>query len=93
MIGLACTEQHENGMAKKIPAAILVAAMAVALTLIGVLGLGSLAMRVATIANPALRATATIAEIAAGILWLLGTIFLATRLAVLIFAPTQSTPD
>jgi hypothetical protein len=43
-------------------------------------------MRVAATTNPALRAVATILELIVGILWLLGTVFAATRLAVRIFA-------
>ncbi len=72
---------------KKVLASILVAAIAVTLTLIGVLGLGRIAFRVAATSNPILRAIATLAELAAGIVWLLGTVFLSTRLAILIFAP------
>jgi hypothetical protein len=74
----------------KVVASILVAAGAVALTLIGVLGLGRVAMRVSLVANPALHAAGTIAELAAEIIWLLGTVYLVTRLAVVIFAePNQ----
>jgi hypothetical protein len=78
----------------KVVASILVATCTVALTLIGVLGLGRIAMRVSSIANPAFRAVDTLAELVGGIIWLLGTVYLATRLAVVIFSePDQSSID
>jgi hypothetical protein len=75
-----------------VAASVLVATVAVTLTLVGVLGLGRIAIRVAATSNPALRTVATLAEIVAGIVWLLGTVFLATRLAALIFIrePTKT---
>jgi hypothetical protein len=76
----------------KVVASVLVATGAVALTLIGVLGLGHIAMRVSLIANPAFRAAATLAELGAGIIWLLGTVYVATHLAVVIWE-NESTPN
>jgi hypothetical protein len=82
-----------NGLQKPTPgnlrktiASILVAALTVVLTGTGVLGLGRVAARVSLIENPMLRILCTFAELIAGLLWLLGTIFVTTRLAVLIFA-------
>ena len=62
------------------------------MTPIGVLGLGRIAMRVSLITNLALRAARTIAELGAGIIWLLGTALRWPHdLAVVIFSePDQS---
>ena len=69
----------------KLLASFLVAALAVAMALGAVVGVTTATMHISQIANPFWRVMATVAELAAGILWLLLTVFLATRLAVLIF--------
>lgn len=40
--------------------------------------------------NPAMRALGTIAELLTGMLWLVGTIYIVTHLAVLIFGKESS---
>ena len=59
--------------------------MAVALTLSFVILLIEADIRISRIANPILQAVAVVAELFMGIVGLLGTVFLSTRLAVRIF--------
>ena len=66
-------------------ASALVAALAVALTLASVIVLVGASFSIAMMTNPAERTLATAAELLAGVFWLLGTTYVATRLAVLIF--------
>jgi len=69
----------------KIFASVLVAALAAALTLASVVVLVGASFSIAMMTNSAERALATAAELLAGTLWLLGTTYVSTRLAVLIF--------
>jgi hypothetical protein len=71
---------------KKVLASIVVAALAVTLTLASVIALVGATISISTIANPALRAAAVVAELLTGSFWLLGTTYVATLLATLIFA-------
>jgi hypothetical protein len=70
---------------KKVVASILVTVGAVVLTLAAVTVLIEVTIRISEMTNPALRAVAVMAELLAGIFWLLGTVYLATHMAVLIF--------
>jgi len=69
----------------KVIAAILVMTLGAALTLAAVTLLVTAAIRISLIANPALRALATVGELITGVAWLLGTVYLSTHLAVRIF--------
>jgi len=70
---------------KKLLASILVAALAAALTLASVIVLVGASFSIAMMTNSAERAVATTAELLVGVFWLLGTTYIATRLAVFIF--------
>ena len=70
---------------KKLLASLLVMAMAVVLTLSSVLILVEAAIRISRISSPVLQGVATAGELFIGIVWLLGTVYLSTRLAVRIF--------
>jgi hypothetical protein len=70
---------------KKLLASILVAILAAALTLASVIVLVGASFSIAMMTNPVERAVATVVELLAGVFWLLGTTYVATRLAVLIF--------
>ena len=80
----------EEADLKKWAALAIVAALAVALTLGSVLLLVGATIGISRMENPAMRALATVAELLAGILWLVGTIYIATHLAVLIFGKDSS---
>ena len=67
-------------------ASVLVAILGVLLTVCAVLALVAASIRISNIADPAWRRTAISAELVAGTFWLLGTVYVATQLAVLIFA-------
>jgi cytochrome c biogenesis protein CcdA len=70
---------------KKLAGSVLVAVLAAVLTLASVIVLIGSSFSIAMMTNPAKRALATAAELLAGVFWLLGTTYVATRLAVLIF--------
>lgn len=70
---------------RKWAALVAVAALAVILTLGSVIVLVGVTIRVSRMENPAMRAIATVADLLTGMLWLIGTIYIATHLAVLIF--------
>ena len=63
----------------------LAGALALVLTLGSVIVLIGATLSTARLTNPLLRIVATVAELIAGIFWLLGTIYVATHLAVVIF--------
>src|SRR4029077_1807838 len=89
-IGPACAENFVKKWAaeadlKKWAALTIVAALAVTLTLGSVIVLVSATIAISRITNPAVRALGTVAELLAGMLWLVGTIYVATHLAVLVF--------
>ncbi len=61
-----------------------VAALAVTLTLGSAILLVGATIRVSQLTNPVMRALATVAELLTGMLWLIGTVYIVTHLAVLI---------
>jgi hypothetical protein len=70
-------------------AGILVAAV----TVFAVIALVAVSVRISEIADPAWRTAAISIELVAGVFWLLGTVYVATYLAVLIFAEPQEAGD
>ena len=80
----------EEADLKKWAALVIVAALAVTLTLGSVILLVGATIRISRMGNPAMRAVATLAELFAGMLWLVGTVYIVTNLAVLIFGKDSS---
>ena len=80
----------EEADLKKWAALAIVAALAVTLTLGSVIMLVDATIRISQMTNPAMRALATVAELLTGMLWLVGTTYIATHLAVLIFGKDSS---
>ena len=78
---------------KKVLASILTALMTVAMTMSAMVILERATLYVTSIASPLPRAAAIAAEILLGVILLLGTVWLATHLAVLIFAPKNHPPE
>ncbi len=78
---------------RKLLAAALIALLAVAMTLVAVLALVQATLTVAQIDSPMLRALAVTAELVLGVLLLVGTVYLATRLAVRIFGGSPPRPN
>ena len=78
---------------KQVLASILTTLMIVAMTLSAMVILERATLYVTSIASPLPRAGAIAAEILLGVILLLGTVWLATHLAVLIFAPRQNSPE
>ena len=72
---------------------ILVALLIVAMTLSSMVILVRATHYVAAIESPLARAGAIVAELLLGVVLLLGTVWLATHLAVLIFAPKPNAHD
>ena len=70
-------------------AGILVAAV----TVFAVVALVAVSVRISEIADPAWRTAAISVELVAGVLWLLGTVYMATHLAVLLFAKPPEAGD
>ncbi len=70
---------------KKVLWAALTALLTVAMTLVAMLVLVEATLRVAQMTSPAMRALAVVAELILGAVLLVGTIYLATQLAVRIF--------
>ena len=79
------TRWVEQAELKRWAALVIVAAIAVALTLGSVIVLVGATISISQMANPAMRVLATSAEVLVGIVWLVGTVYIATHLAVLIF--------
>jgi len=75
---------------KRILASILTTILIVAMTLAAMFTLVSATIRVTSIASPLQRAVAIAAELLLGVVLLLGTVWLATHLAVRIFATKES---
>ena len=73
---------------KKFFASLLVFALAVGLVLPSVILLVEVGIRISRMTNPILQALANLGEVILGIGWLLGTVYLSTRLAVMIFRRT-----
>jgi hypothetical protein len=82
----------EEADLKKWAALAIVAALAVTLTLGSVIFLVGATISISRMTNSAMRALATVAELLAGTLWLVGTIYVVTHLAVLIFGKDGSPP-
>lgn len=78
---------------KQVLASILTTLMIVAMTLSAMVILERATVYVTSIASPLPRAGAIAAEILLGVVLLLGTVWLATHLAVLIFAPKHESPE
>jgi hypothetical protein len=74
----------------RIVASILGAAAAATLSLAAVIALVGVTIQVSTIANPLIHAFALVAELLLGVIWLLGIVFFATHLGVLIFARPEA---
>jgi hypothetical protein len=81
----------EEADLKKWAALAIVAALAVTLTLGSVIVLVGATISISRMPNPAMRALATVAELLTGMLWLVGTVYIVTHLAVLIFGTDSST--
>lgn len=75
---------------KKLLISILATVLVVGATLAAILVLWQATKNVAAMTNPMLRAAAVLAELLLGVVLLLGTLFLATQLALRIFAPPRS---
>lgn len=80
----------EEADLKKWAALAIVAALAVTLTLGSVVVLVGATISISQMTNPAMRALATLAELLTGMLWLVGTVYIVTHLAVLIFGKNKS---
>jgi hypothetical protein len=78
---------------KRILASILTTVLIIALTLAAMFVLVEATLRVTAIVSPLPRAAAIGAELVLGIVLLLGTVWLATHLAVRIFRVQQSPPS
>lgn len=78
---------------KHVLLSILTTLLVVAMTLSAMVILVRATLYVTEIQSPLPRAGAIAAEILLGVILLLGTVWLATHLAVLIFTPKSGTPD
>jgi hypothetical protein len=83
----------EEADLKKWAALAIVAVLAVTLTLGSVTVLVGATISISRMTNPAMRALATVAELLTGMLWLVGTVYIVTHLAVLIFGKEKSPAD
>jgi hypothetical protein len=77
---------------KTVLASIVTTVLIVAMTLSAMFILVEATVRVTSIASPLQRALAVCAEMVLGVVLLLGTVWMATHLAVRIFAPKKPTP-
>ncbi len=77
---------------KRLLAAAVIALLVVAITLTSVFVLVGTSIAVAEMHSPLLRAAAVAAELVLGVLLLVGTVYLATRAAVLIFGGPSANP-
>ena len=75
---------------KRWAAAIAAATLAVTLTLGSVIVLVAATIRISEITNGLVRTLATLVELMTGMLWLLGTVYVTTHLALLIFGKDRS---
>lgn len=62
-------------------------------TVFAVVALVAVSVRISRIADPGWRTAAIYVELVAGVFWLLGTVYVATHLAVLIFAKPPEAAD
>ncbi len=77
---------------KRLLAAVLTTLLIVAMTLGAMLVLVRATLEVAQMSNPLLRALAVVAELVLGVVLLVGTVYLATHLAVRIFSERTARP-
>ena len=77
---------------KHILAGMAMAFLVVVLTLGAMAVLVGATLAIAELQNPAVRALAVLAELVLGVILLVGTVYVATHLAVRIFAPRESAP-
>ncbi len=77
---------------KRLLAAVLTTLLIVAMTLGAMLVLVRATLEVAQMSNPLLRALAVVAELVLGVVLLVGTVYLATHLAVRIFGEKTGRP-
>jgi len=77
---------------KRILASILTTVLIIAMTLAAMFVLVDATLKVTAIASPLQRAVAIVAELVLGIVLLLGTVWLATHLAVRIFRVPEPPP-
>jgi len=77
---------------KRLLAAVLTTLLIVAMTLGAMLVLVRATLEVAQMSNPLLRALAVVAELVLGVVLLVGTVYLATHLAVRIFGERTGRP-
>ncbi len=77
---------------KRILAAVLTALLGVGMTLVAMLVLVRATLTVAQMSNPLLQALAVVAELVLGVVLLVGTVYMTTRLAVRIFGGGSSEP-
>jgi uncharacterized PurR-regulated membrane protein YhhQ (DUF165 family) len=77
---------------KRTLAAILTALLIIGITLVAMFALVRATIVIAQMPNPVFRAVAGGAELVLGIVVLLGTVYLATHLAVRIYGPKSSPP-
>ena len=89
---LAAGLNHAHNM-KHVLLSFLTTVLIVAMTLSAMVILVRATLYVTSIESPVQRAGAIGAELLLGVVLLLGTVWLATHLAVLIFAPKQETED
>jgi hypothetical protein len=75
---------------KRVVFGVLTALLIITMTLVAMYALVGATIRLDQLTNPVVRLIAVAAEIVLGIVLLLGTIYLATHLAVRIFAPHHS---
>jgi hypothetical protein len=80
----------EEADLKRWAALAVVGVLAVTLTLGSAIVLVGATISISRMTNPAMRALATVAELLTGMLWLVGTIYIVTHLAVLIFGNDPS---
>jgi hypothetical protein len=78
---------------RQVLASILTTLIIVAMTLSAMVILVGATLYVTAIESPLARAGAMAAELLLGVMLLLGTVWLATHLAVLIFSPREHPPD
>ena len=83
----------ESADLKKWAAPAIICVLAVTLTLGSAVVLVGATISISRMTNPAMRALATVAELLAGMLWLVGTVYIVTHLAVLIFGEEKSSPS
>jgi hypothetical protein len=96
MNALCCGGQCDTGSGdsmKQVLASFLTTLMIVAMTLSAMVIIVRATVYVTAIESPLERAGAIAAELLLGVILLLGTVWLATHLAVLIFAPRDNSPE